>query len=385
MIYFVYFVIVVSFIDTMAQLPILSTYVGTLGASAILIGIIMGAYSLSNMLGNLGAGLIIDRYGRVIAIVGGMFVAGIAVFMYAFVSSPEQLFWLRIVHGLGGAVLIPAAFAYLGDLASNTPNISTTKAMGRSGSAVGIAAMLGPAISGIGREKLGYEAVFIGIGILLVVTAFLAWLLLRETYLASACKERKLKWTDVKSLFVHKILQISYLSGFSLMFTMGVLAYALPIRLQTLGFGSHVTGIMFSVFSLVAIVVFLVPMQFLTDKYGRFSSLSLGLLFVTVALAILPIADLQHKIAGLMVIYGCGFGLLFPAMTAIIVDETEAFCRGTTFGIFYAAFSLGVFIGPIVSGIATQNSWQPFWVAAVVLIIVQLLHQKLIKAVVSYE
>ncbi|OEF96290.1 MFS transporter [Desulfuribacillus alkaliarsenatis] len=370
MMLFIYFVIVVSFIDTMAQLPILSPFVSSLGASALLIGIIMGAYSFSNMLGNLGAGLVIDQFGRKVGIVGGMLVAGVAVMLYAWVTEPTQLLWLRILHGIGGAILIPAAFTYAGDLASSRTS-STAKSMGYAGAAVGIAALLGPMLAGIGKERFGYESVFLAIGSILVVTAILAFIFLKETYSRKESNLQKLTVEEFKRLLYCNKLKIAYLSGFSLMFSMGVLAYAFPLNLESIGFTSKETGLLFSVFSIVAIIVFLLPVNRLSDYYGRYVPLAIGFFVITITLTLLPFAKEIYQFIMLMIFYGCGFGLIFPAMTAIIVDETDTNCRGTTFGIFYAAFSLGVFLGPIVGGMSVQFYFEPFWSASIIFIFVQ--------------
>mgnify|MGYP001351504599 CR=1 FL=1 len=63
MVYFIYFVILVSFIDTFSQLPIISPYAQGLGATPLLIGIVVGIYSFSNIIGNIFAGFWIDKDG----------------------------------------------------------------------------------------------------------------------------------------------------------------------------------------------------------------------------------------------------------------------------------------------------------------------------------
>lgn len=63
MIFFIYFIIMISFIDTFSQLPIISPYAQGLGATPLLIGMVVGIYSFSNIIGNLFAGFWIDRDG----------------------------------------------------------------------------------------------------------------------------------------------------------------------------------------------------------------------------------------------------------------------------------------------------------------------------------
>ena len=57
-------VVLVAFLDLFMQFPTVSPFAEGLGASAAFAGIIVGAYSFTNMFGNLGAGFVIDRFGR---------------------------------------------------------------------------------------------------------------------------------------------------------------------------------------------------------------------------------------------------------------------------------------------------------------------------------
>jgi MFS family permease len=52
-----------------------------------------------------------------------------------------------------------------------------------------------------------------------------------------------------------------------------------------------------------------------------------------------------------MLAYGVGFGLLFPAAAAQVVSVTSEEDRGRAFGLYYAAFSLGIVAGPVVSSL----------------------------------
>ncbi|OEH84620.1 hypothetical protein BHU72_08985 [Desulfuribacillus stibiiarsenatis] len=367
---FLYFVIVVSFIDTMAQLPILAPFITSLGATSIMVGIIMGAYSFSNMIGNLGAGFIIDRYGRKIGIYSGMFIAGMAVFLYAYVTNPMELFILRIVHGVGGAILIPAAFAFLGDLSEND---SVGKSMGYSGAAVGMAAMLGPMFAGIGKDVYGINVVFMAIGLALMITSILVYIFLEERFVDSHRLAKSYSKQDFILLIKNPYLRISYIAGFSLMYSMGVLAYAFPLLLEQLSYSSKHTGMLFSLFSIMAIIIFILPINRFSDRYGRVVPIGIGIFLITVSISLLQLGSSISFFSLLMIVYGCGFGLIFPAMTALVVDQTNVSTRGKAFGIFYAAFSLGVFLGPIMSGYAERYQWKVFWVAAFCLAILQII------------
>ncbi len=368
-------VVTVAFLDTMVQLPLLSPFAASLGAGAATAGFILGAYSLVNMIGNVVAGPVIDRAGRRRTIAGGMLIAGAALAAYALVRTPGQLLLLRLAHGAGGAVLIPAVFAWMGDRSRDG---SVGRSMGYAGAAVAIAAMIGPAIGGFGRDLLGVRAVFLGVGALLCVTAISALFFVRDAAAPQPPAERTRKAAvhAVLAALGDRHLRYAYWSVFGLTFAMGVLAYTFPLTMDRAGFSAGRTGAFFSVFSAAAILVLILPTNRLSDRFGRRPLIIAGSLAVAIALAFLPVAHTAAAIAATMALYGVGYGTLFPSACATVVDATSAANRGTAFGLFYAAFSLGVTTGLIAAGLAAglaaAAGITAYWLAAALLIAIRL-------------
>lgn len=94
-----YFIIVVSFIDTFIQLPIITPYAKSLGASNILTGAIVAVYSLTNMFGNILGGHWIDKYGRKRMLFIGMISVTVILLLYPLAATGTQLFIIRLLHG----------------------------------------------------------------------------------------------------------------------------------------------------------------------------------------------------------------------------------------------------------------------------------------------
>src|SRR5699024_5011050 len=158
-----YFIIVVSFLDTFIQLPIITPYSLELGASHFLAGSIVAVYSLTNMVGNIFGGHWIDRYGRKRMLYTGMFFAAFILLLYPLAQTGWQLFIIRFLHGLAGGILIPAAFAYVGDRSKSKTRGRT---MAITGASIGIAAITGPAIGGVMAARSQVEYVFLFVSIL---------------------------------------------------------------------------------------------------------------------------------------------------------------------------------------------------------------------------
>ena len=366
---FAFFVIVVSFLDTMAQLPVLPPFVRSLGAGAGLVGVVLAAYSIANMVGNIGAGLIIDRFGRKAGIVVGMAVAGSAVALYAAVTSPQQLLVLRVLHGVGGAILVPAAFAFAGDAARHN---SAGRAMGRAGAAVALAALIGPAGGGIFGATFGPRPLFLTLAALMAMTAVLVISFLPESYREASRETTPFSQRLIPVLSDRRLIFV-YVAVFFTQTAMGALSFALPLAVDAAGFSAVRTGALLSIFSLVAIVLFVAPTAGLSDRYGRPVVISIGMITLAVALGLLSLGTSLGGMALAMVVYGIGYGLVFPALCATVVDCTSPTNRGTGFGVFYAVFSLGVATGPIASGVAAEAGASPTALVALALVAAQLI------------
>ena len=95
----------VAFFDTFTQLPLAAPYAESLGAQGFWIGFIFGTYSITNAVGNVFAGWILDHVGRKLPLCVGFLGAGTAVALYGMANSPEMLFAIRAIHGLLGGFL----------------------------------------------------------------------------------------------------------------------------------------------------------------------------------------------------------------------------------------------------------------------------------------
>ena len=144
-------VVLTAFFDLFVQFPTIAPHARSLGATTILVGVVVAAYSVTNLFGNLGAGFVLDRWGRRRPMILGLAITAIAVVSYAFVNTPEQLLVARAVHGIGAAALTPGAFAILGDRVASDQR---GRAMGLAGALIAIPAMIGPP-SRVFSETLG--------------------------------------------------------------------------------------------------------------------------------------------------------------------------------------------------------------------------------------
>ncbi|WP_078595763.1 MFS transporter [Evansella clarkii] len=355
---FIYAIIIVAFLDTFLQLPIISTYAHSVGAGNLLTGMIIAVYSLANMGGNIIAGHWIDQFGRRRVLFFGMAFAAVILLFYPLAETGWQLFFIRFFHGLAGGALIPAAFAYLGDLA---PENRRGKMMAFSGACIGTAAIIGPAAGGIISARISPDAVFYIASIIFVITCLAVLFLLKESAPASA--RRNVSLSHFRRLAFNPFMVQASLSALTLTLSMGVLTFALPLRTEELGLSPSVTGLLLSSFGIIALFIFLTPANRLYDKFRPQSIIIAGLILIGLSLFSLSVVENIYLITAVMLVYGTGFSFVFPSMNRIIVEISGTSDRGKAFGVFYASYSLGIVAGSFFAGAAADFFGYPFRVS----------------------
>ena len=357
-------VALVAFMDLFMQLPVIATYARSLGAPAAMIGVTVGMYSAANLLGNLGAGALLDRMDRKRLVVIGMLLTAASLYAYSFVDTPAQLLVLRAAHGLFAGVLAPGAFAMLGDRERS----QRVRSMGMSGSLIAVSAVIGPPLAGGIREMLGFEAVFATSGTLMVLAA-VAFLILVPGSAHSTSEPQQDRQT-VSSLARNGVLLRVFWSVLVMTFGIGVLINHLPIVVEEMGGSARMSGIAFATFSLVATAVMASPVHRIVDGRSRALTVACGFGFLGVSsLTLAVLGGGTAAVYAAMLVFGLGFGLLFPSLSVSVAEQAGSGQRGTAFGIFYAIYSLGVFLGAVVSGgvsEVTADLGAAFYVAAAV-------------------
>ncbi|MCR8844641.1 MFS transporter [Paenibacillus sp. SC116] len=358
-----YILVIICFMDTFVQLPVVGPYALHLGASSLGAGLAIGMYSLTNMLGNIAAGRWIDRYGGKRVLLIGFILTSAILLLYSQVTNDTQLIAVRFLHGLAGGLLVPSVFTLI---SRHVPNERQGKSMALSGAAVGLAAIIGPATGGIMKAKLGFEAPFLTVAALLALGVILTIFIPRTEGGRSNRGKSSAERTDsqpsrlqpessLRTLFSMRPVVQSYIAAFALMFGMGSLTFALPIKTDALEFGGQASGMMLSTFGVVAIMVFMLPTNRLFDRVAPLKLIMLGGGIVIASLLTLSLTTDQTMMYITMGVYGLGYALLFPSMNTLLIRHVSEADKGKAFGMFYAFFSLGVVGGSSGIGYLTSS------------------------------
>ena len=306
-------VVFVAFLDFFIGLPLVPTYADDLGASATMVGIIVAAYSITNLPGNVAAGYFLDRFGRRIPITTGLVVTALALAGYAVANSAEVLLAVRGLHGIAAAVLTPGAFAMLGD---STQQGQRARRMGRSAAGIAVAAVVGPASAGILADRIGYEPVFLIAAGLMAATAVIYVIGSRgvgempsEQEIAEPVDEPGNGRLDAVGLTVASVVAVALTIG------IGTLAAYLPLHVEELGETSRTSGSAFTLYAVMALIMMVGAMGVFGDRFNRLAIVSGGLLLFGAGLVLMAAnQDVWAVFLGMGVSWGWGLGSCFPPL-----------------------------------------------------------------------
>lgn len=368
--YLIYVVIFFSFFDLFSQLPVMSTFAESLGATTFVAGLAVGMYSFSNTFGNILSGVLTDRRNPFLILLTGLFATSGALLLYGLVQDATFLLLVRFVHGFVGGLIVPAAFTYLANSA-NSEKRGKNSAI--SGAFVGVAAIIGPAFSGIMSSRTSVPSVF-------TVVAIAGFLLTLIVYFALKSKSPVIRKArpqtariPLRTFFTNRGILMSYSGAFFLMFSQGCLAYLLPLHVQSLGFDSRLSGTLMSMFGVVAVLIFILPTNRIFDKVKPVYTLSLGIALMGLGQLFVSQGETSGLLYGALACYGVGFALLFPSLNSVLIDATNEAIRGKAYGYFYAFFSLGVVAGSGLIGWLPTDVTGGFMVTGAILLTYALL------------
>src|SRR5213082_1868461 len=171
--------IVTNFVDMVGLLmiiPLLPFYAREMGGGALIVAILMGAFTAAQLLSAPWWGRFSDRYGRRPALLVGLTAAGIAYLVFAFANSLWLLLLSRLVQGAGGGT-VGVIQAYVAD--STLPK-DRAKSLGWLCAATNAGVALGPVIGSWSQHISPMAPGFIAAALCVTNIAF-AWRYLRES------------------------------------------------------------------------------------------------------------------------------------------------------------------------------------------------------------
>ena len=326
--------------------PLLPIYARELGAEGVKIGLLFSAFSLTRMVAMPTVGRISDRHGR-----KGFLLVGLA--MYSLLSIGYTLttdYWvftgIRVVHGLGSAMVVPIAMALIAEMAP----------AGREGEYMGTISMAlfagfgaGPLVGGLLHDRWGMAFNFYSLAVLAGVSFVLVWRLLPKP--VEAIRRRSVTPKRYREILANRRVFGLFVYRFVNAMGRGAIFVYLPLFAhERLGLSTARIGVLLSVY--ILLISFLQrPFGRLADRVNRVTLILVGTGASAVMFVFLPQTSGLTTVAVVLILMGVASSISLPAATAMIAEEGAAMGMGSTMALFNVAFSAGLGLGPLAAGV----------------------------------
>lgn len=328
--------------------PILPVYTQLLGGSLSMVGIVVASYAIPQLLLRIPIGIWSDALGRRKPFVAaGIIMTSIGALGLGLAPSPWLLFLARVATGIGAASWV----TFTVYLATYYPGDKMGRAIGTISFIQWTAIVIATSGGGAIAEVLGFKYAFFG-------AALLGILSLAALYPAGEPETQRSKTTslpDFTRVAANPLLLLASSMSILLQFvsSSGVFGF-IPVYGAKIGASSADLGIitMISVGSTAVSSLAAAP---LAERWGNRLTIMLGAILVGISLVIIPFIQSVPLLEAVQVVYGLGRGVMGTIFMTLSIQAVAPQQRATAMGVYQAIYSLGMLLGPLLSGFLADS------------------------------
>ena len=338
----------IAFLGIGIIIPIMPVFATELGAGGLGLGMIIAAFSITRgvllpVVGNLS-----DRWGRKSFLAAGLLIYGAVGLLIPLAESVSNLVVIRSFHGVGSAMIVPIAMAYISLL---TPAGHESRYMSYLNIAIFCGIGCGPIIGGIIYDIFGFAEVF-HLMALLSFAAFILVLLQMPPHISSDTAPPPALLTSMKSMLRSKKTSGILLARYATMIIMVPTMAFLPLIMAD---WENVSGLQIGIVIAGRTLVnamLQVPFGKLSDRYNKFTILITGSGCLALTVFCIPWMRNFHEMLGLYLILGAVEAAVWAVLGGYAsIEAKKHYGHGTMMGVFSLAMSGGVFTGAVLAGL----------------------------------
>jgi MFS family permease len=340
--------VLVFFISGGLFLPTIPRFtVGPLGEDEVMLGVVLGSFSLTSLLFRPFAGRLADRRGRRIVLLAGAVITAAASFGHLLATDVVVLVGMRLVLGAGEALFFVAALAAATDLA---PEDRRGEAISIMSLSLYLGVAIGPLLGEVLLGAAGYAGVWIGAGVIAAASVVLSFLA-PETLPPAA---RTIHHAGSPLLHPRGIEPgLLILCG---VWGMGGYFAFVPLLGDRLGLDG--VGPYLAAFAIV-VVLLRTAGATLPDRIGADRLSGAAMLITATGLTILGLAPTAIGIGLGTVVFATGVAFTFPAIMAMAVIGIPAAERGSVVGTAGLFTDVAFGLSPAVLGLLARFTDYP--------------------------
>jgi MFS transporter, DHA1 family, multidrug resistance protein len=354
-------------------IPIMPKYMDNMGITGSTVGLLVAAFSLTQLLFSPLAGRLSDQFGRKKMIVSGMVLFSISEAMFGMASDTVLLFLARMLGGISAAMIMPAVMAYAADV---TTTEERAAGMGYINASITTGFIIGPGIGGYISE-FGIRVPFYSAAAAGLAAACITLFVLKESLPERMEEGAEAQKPQVRSSFLNQLMSSYREPYFLSLIIVFVLSFGLANFETVFGlfvdhkFGFEPRDIAFIITfgSISGAVVQATAFSWILNRFGEKRVISVCLLFAGIFILLTLFVHKFWLIFAVTFIVFLAIDILRPAigtqMSMLAKDQ-----QGYVAGLNSAFTSLGNIAGPIVAGVLFDlNVNYPYSLASIVLLL----------------
>ncbi len=325
--------------------PLMPTFREILDMSEAELG---GAYSLfafAFVFALPPAGLLADKVGKKRMIISGILLFGVTTYALVLITEPYQFALLRILEGVGSAMVTPAAFALTLDI---VPEGKRGMAMGAEGTAQLLGGLAGPAIGGVIAGEIDFYAPFYFAAALALVCAVIVTLI-REPKVRRS-KDETISMRTMFTAWRRNAAENRALTPLTVRaLVMGIVQglWALGLIMfweDNLNMSHTEVGIAMSL-GMATMAIGTIPFGVMSDKYGRKRFILIGGAIMAGGLAPMAFVTEVWQVYALVAFSEFGAAISNPSVGAMLGDVMNRNERGRVMGAYQTVQGIGNIVG----------------------------------------
>ncbi|GGW13779.1 MFS transporter [Streptomyces capoamus] len=319
------------------------------GGSASFAGFVTTLYGVGGAVGSVVGGLLADRLGRRVTLLGAQLLSAAGTGALAFAQGRTALAVTACLVGLAGTASRPVVQAVVADLVGARARV---RAFSLLYWAVNIGVAVSAALAGVLAQR-GYTLLFLGEAAVTVVCALTVYLAVGET------RPDPVRHADDAGPGTRAGAERSHRRRFvafvAVTFLVGLLmqevSTALPLTMTRAGLGARDYGLVISLNGLLVVALQL-PAGRILARFRPAGPLAVGTLLLGGGLGTTAVAASPGTYALTVVVWTVGEILLAPTAMAAVADLVPDHAHGRHQGMYSFAWSAAACVAPAVSGYA---------------------------------
>ncbi|MEH7126356.1 multidrug efflux MFS transporter NorA [Bacillus sp. JJ1773] len=353
----------IAFMGIGLVIPVLPTLMNELGINGKTVGYLTAAFAIAQLIVSPFAGKAVDKLGRKIMIVLGLFIFGLSELLFGLGKEIEMLFISRILGGVSAAFIMPGVTAFIADI---TTLKTRPKALGYMSAAISTGFIIGPGIGGFLAE-FGTRTPFFFAGALGTIAAILTIMFISEPDRATGINEQTSEGNGFR-----RIIEPKYFFAFILIFiaSFGLAAFESFFSLfvdHKFQFKPSDIAIVITGGAIFGAVSQVILFDRLTRIWGEIKLIRNSLILSALLVFLMTVVHSYFSILLVTFIVFVGFDLFRPAVTSYL-SNIAGNEQGFVGGMNSMFTSLANISGPILGGILFDIDVNyPYYFATVIL------------------